>query len=81
MSEKKYVLFAGHRSYPDGGSADFRAFSESVDELKLLYAKYADDWSMDVSSYPDPWGEIVDHETMQSVLRIRGHEGWEMNDH
>ena len=59
----KYALFAGHRYYPGGGACDFRAFG-TIDELKELYKSKADKWSMDSGSYPDPWGQIVDVETM-----------------
>jgi len=70
------ALFSGHCYYPEGGAEDFRAWG-SIEELKELYAANADKWSKDAAgTYADPWGQIVDMETMTIMLTIRGHGDW-----
>lgn len=61
----KLGLFAGHHYYPEGGANDFRAFGETVDELKEMYKRNGAKWSKAVGTYSDPWGQIVDMETMK----------------
>ena len=61
-----YCLFAGDSYYPQGGTADFRGFG-TIDELKANYADKFRFWGGS-----DAWGDIVDHESMQSVLTARG---------
>ena len=57
---KKFILFAGDGYYPVGGSGDFIAFGDTVEELQLLYKDNEDNWS-------EPWGEIVEAETMKRL--------------
>jgi hypothetical protein len=79
VSTRQYCLFAGHHHYPEGGASDFRAMG-SIDELKAMYAVKGKAWSAKVGSYPDPWGEIADHETMKVVLRTDPYKPTEWRD-
>lgn len=63
----RYLLFAGHDYYPDGGIDDLRHQADTIDELK----QYFKDNHRDISghSYTSNWGHIVDAETFKVALR------------
>lgn len=62
---KRYLLFAGHRHYPEGGICDLRATADTILELKAWFKDNAEDIAD--HQYIDNWGAIVDHKTMRGV--------------
>ena len=64
---KKYLLFAGHRYYPDGGFDDFRGSFNSIDEAKEWFGSNYDKIS---HSYIDHWCQVVDRDTFEIVARF-----------
>lgn len=60
-----YLLFAGHRHYPKGGSQDFRGKFESIEKAKQWVKDNEDAICED--SYVDLWADILDADTIESV--------------
>ena len=62
-TETKYHLFAGDYFHPFGGAGDYRATSESIDELVQMYVENISKWAE--SSIR--WGQICNAETMEII--------------
>ena len=62
----KYLLFAGHNYYPDGGARDLFCQANSVEELKDVFLNEWD--TIRGGSYIDNWGHIVEKESMKIIL-------------
>lgn len=61
---KDYLLFAGHRYYPNGGFNDYKmrgTIEECKEYFKKEYKKISN------NSYIDNWAQIVDSETLKVV--------------
>ena len=67
----KYLLFAGHNYYPEGGVKDYR-MQGTVEECKKWFEEHKRDIS--AGSYVDNWAQIVDEETFDIVLYGRDYE-------
>lgn len=50
---KRYLLFAGHNYYPNGGWSDFVCSFDSIEECQKHF-------DTDDSLYPFEWAQIVD---------------------
>lgn len=61
----KYLLFAGHNYYPDGGVRDLVASADTVEELQQYFIDHAEEIAQ---SYINNWGQIVEHSSMEVVL-------------
>jgi len=61
---KKYLLFAGHPYYPDGGVSDLIKYSDDISEL-MRYAE--DEIDSYVHSYHEAWAQIVRHSDMKII--------------
>lgn len=69
-----FGLFAGSSYYPLGGADDFKAFG-TVEELKKIYDKNANQWAK--GSYSSPWGQIVSLTTMSVLYTITSFRAWQ----
>lgn len=57
---KKYLLFAGHEFYPDGGMEDFEGDYDSLDEIKEIVK----------NTFPEKeynWYQIVEYSTLKII--------------
>jgi hypothetical protein len=59
-----FLLFAGHRYYPRGGSLDFRGKFKTIDEAKQWFRHNKNEIH---NSYTDVWADILDANTIESV--------------
>lgn len=55
---KKYLIFAGHNFYPNGGVSDFKTDASSVEEARDYLANSDERFN---------WYQIVDKDTMKIV--------------
>ena len=65
---KKYLLFAGHSYYPEGGFNDFRKSFDSVEYAKKWFGLNHKKISI---SYIDHWGHVVDRDNLKIVARFK----------
>ncbi len=68
----KYLLFAGHVYYPQGGASDFQLAANEIEPLKEYFAN---NLKVISRSYIQHWAEIVEAETMKVIERGRADEG------
>lgn len=65
-TETKYHLFAGDVYYPLGGAGDYRATSESIEDLKKMYEENIRKWA----GSSRVWGQICNAETMEIIEEL-----------
>jgi len=61
-----YLMFAGHKYYPEGGSSDFRGKFKTIKDAKQYFRDNKE--TISGNSYPDVWADIVNYKTIESVL-------------
>jgi viroplasmin and RNaseH domain-containing protein len=59
-----FLLFAGHRYYPLGGSQDFKGIFETIEDAKQWFRDNKESIS---ESYIDLWADVLNAKTMESV--------------
>lgn len=70
----RFLLFAGHHHYPQGGWSDFQG---SFDTTEQAIAHFA---TCEFGSYIDHWGEIVDRLSWSIVKKLKqGHVGGDLS--
>jgi len=66
--KNKYLLFAGHRYYPEGGIADYWGSWNSTSEANNWFHNNSKVISR--GNYIDNWGQIVDRDTFEIIEEL-----------